>query len=183
MLLAWFGKFLIFWDDSSWFYEYDPALLHQLNRILFGSILLRFYLIFHLIVILQFVMRIVCVSLWSYRIRRKMAAMGVYSSPKMDFVEGRCVSLINSSTSLKPWPMIGRTNFPIRRKRLQVNCSLPNTMSPFQSEEDAAALSSSDSLDDDFSHVTKFKMSDFKIRNRVSIGLGGRVMEFPWLLY
>ncbi|XP_069151159.1 probable plastid-lipid-associated protein 14, chloroplastic isoform X3 [Solanum lycopersicum] len=103
-----------------------------------------------------------------------MAAIGVYSTPKMEYVEGRCISSIHSSTSLKLWPMIGRTGFPIRRKRLEVNCSLPNTMSPLESEEDAATLSSSDSLEDEFSHVTKFKMSDFKIRNRVSIGLGGR---------
>ncbi|KAH0688176.1 hypothetical protein KY284_018729 [Solanum tuberosum] len=103
-----------------------------------------------------------------------MAAIGVYSTPKMEYVEGRCVSFINSSTSLKLWPMIGRTNFPIQRKRLEVNCSLPNTMSPLESEENAATLSSSDSLEDEFSHVTKFEMSDFKIRNRVSIGLGGR---------
>lgn len=109
----------------------------------------------------------------------KMAAIGVYSTPKMEYVEGRCISSIHSSTSLKLWPMIGRTGFPIRRKRLEVNCSLPNTMSPLESEEDAATLSSSDSLEDEFSHVTKFKMSDFKIRNRVSIGLGGRVMESP----
>lgn len=112
-----------------------------------------------------------------------MAAIGVYSTPKMEYVEGRCISSIHSSTSLKLWPMIGRTGFPIRRKRLEVNCSLPNTMSPLESEEDAATLSSSDSLEDEFSHVTKFKMSDFKIRNRVSIGLGGRVMESPWLFY
>lgn len=107
----------------------------------------------------------------------RMAFTGVYSSPKMEYVERRCISSINLTTSLKLWPMIERRNFPIRRKRLQVNCSLPNsTVSPLESEEDAN-LSSSDSLEDEFSHVTKFKMSDFTIRNRVSIGLGGRVDE------
>lgn len=106
-----------------------------------------------------------------------MACMEVYSisSPKMEYVERRCFSFINSSTSLKLWPMIRRTNSPIRRERkLGVSCSLPNALSPLGSEEDASVAPSSHSLEDEFSHVTKFEMSDFKIRNRVSIDLGGR---------
>ncbi|XP_016564415.2 probable plastid-lipid-associated protein 14, chloroplastic isoform X2 [Capsicum annuum] len=103
-----------------------------------------------------------------------MAITGVDSVPNIEYVvDKRCISCINSSTSLKLWPMIGITNFPIRKNKLVVNCSLSNALSPLESKEDVN-LSGSDSAEDDFSHVTKFKMSDFKIRNRVSIGLGGK---------
>lgn len=39
-------------------------------------------------------------------------------------------------------------------------------------------MSTSESLEgEEFSHVMKFKLSDFKISDHVSIGLGGRVCK------
>ncbi|KAI3725616.1 hypothetical protein L1987_65407 [Smallanthus sonchifolius] len=69
-----------------------------------------------------------------------------------------------------------RTNFHSSwKQRSQVRCSLSKeALSPLEFEEDASE-STSDSLEgEEFSHVMKFKFSDFKISDRVSIGLGGR---------
>nr|GEV17912.1 probable plastid-lipid-associated protein 14, chloroplastic [Tanacetum cinerariifolium] len=62
-----------------------------------------------------------------------------------------------------------------RKQRSHIRCSLSReALSPMKFEEDAG-VSSSDSLErQEFSHVIKFKFSDFKISDRVSIGLGGR---------
>lgn len=67
-----------------------------------------------------------------------------------------------------------RTSFDLFcRQRSEIRCS--HALSPLEFQDDDTTVSSSDSLGgEEFSHVMKFKFSDFKISDRVSIGLGGR---------
>lgn len=106
-----------------------------------------------------------------------MALIGVFSSPKVESIELRCFSLKNSPLRRRASPLDRRKNFPIRLKKLgsTTTCSLSSEALPTVDSGGKENLTGSASLEDDLSHVTKFKMSDFKIRNRVSIGFGGRV--------
>lgn len=65
----------------------------------------------------------------------------------------------------------------LRELRSKTACfaSRGNVAPELESEENASACSSQG--DDDLSHVIKFNMSDFKVHDRVSIGLGNRVCE------
>lgn len=108
-----------------------------------------------------------------------MALIGVLSSPRMESIELRCFSLTNSPFRRNVLPLDRRKKFPIRLKKLGINttCSLSSEALPTVDSGGKDNLTGSASLEDDLSHVTKFKMSDFKIRNRVSIGFGGRAGE------
>ncbi|XP_031095515.1 probable plastid-lipid-associated protein 14, chloroplastic isoform X2 [Ipomoea triloba] len=108
-----------------------------------------------------------------------MALIGVLSSPRMESIELRCFSLTNSPFRRNVLPLDRRKKFPIRLKKLGINttCSLSSEALPTVDSGGKGNLTGSASLEDDLSHVTKFKMSDFKIRNRVSIGFGGRAGE------
>lgn len=107
--------------------------------------------------------------------------MGICSRSSFDFVDvpflrlSRCS---NFSTRRELLPAVLRDN-RLRKQRLRIGCfaSRGNVTPGVESEEDVSVSSSKD-CDDDFSHVIKFKMSDFKIHDRVSIGLGNKVCEF-----
>ncbi|KAI3751942.1 hypothetical protein L2E82_23036 [Cichorium intybus] len=63
-----------------------------------------------------------------------------------------------------------RTSFDLLcRQRSQIRCSKALSPLEFQDYDDQVPLEG-----EEFSHVMKFKFSDFKISDRVSIGLGGR---------
>nr|XP_043615535.1 probable plastid-lipid-associated protein 14, chloroplastic isoform X2 [Erigeron canadensis] len=68
-----------------------------------------------------------------------------------------------------------RTNFgSFSKQTSKIRCSLSRkALSSLEFEVDDS-VSSPDSCREEFSHVVKFKFSDFKISDRVSIGLGGR---------
>lgn len=115
-----------------------------------------------------------------------MALIGIFSTSSLECVSIPCSSirLINFSTKLKIMPRINRIGCNFYSKGSTISCSLSKeavSSSEFK-ESGAGATSRSidatvspDSVEDEFSHVTKFKMSDFNISDRVSIGLTGRV--------
>ncbi|KAK4431341.1 putative plastid-lipid-associated protein 14, chloroplastic [Sesamum alatum] len=108
-------------------------------------------------------------------------SVGVCSSSSFDFVE---VPLLKLSSCSKlsnrrgGSPVVSRDNC-LGKQRSSIKCfaSNQNPTLELESEEDASASCSGDDDDDDLSHVMKFKMSDFKIHDRVSIGLGDRSDE------
>lgn len=84
----------------------------------------------------------------------------------------------NSSTRLVRLtfgPLMGEIGYSslILRSRIRFSISSKNA-TPLESEE-SASDTFSDSLEEELGHVMKFKMSDFEICDRVSIGLSGRV--------
>ncbi|GKV25627.1 hypothetical protein SLEP1_g35030 [Rubroshorea leprosula] len=80
-------------------------------------------------------------------------------------IRPRCVQL-----SGKPRSSVGS-------RFLDVRCSLSReAVSPMESEENASA-STSICAEEESGHVTRFKMTDFKVLDCVSIGLGGRADE------
>ncbi|KAI5657687.1 hypothetical protein M9H77_26480 [Catharanthus roseus] len=117
-----------------------------------------------------------------------MALIGIFSTSSLECVSIPCSSirLINFSTKLKIMPRINRIGCNFYSKGSTISCSLSKeavSSSEFK-ESGAGATSRSidatvspDSVEDEFSHVTKFKMSDFNISDRVSIGLTGRGNE------
>ncbi|KAK4384857.1 putative plastid-lipid-associated protein 14, chloroplastic [Sesamum angolense] len=106
-------------------------------------------------------------------------SVGVCSSSSFDFAEvpflklSSCSNLSNRRGGL---PLVSRDNC-LGKQRSSVKCfaSNKNPTRELEPEENASVSCSED--DDDFSHVMKFKMSDFKIHDRVSIGLRDRSGE------
>lgn len=110
-----------------------------------------------------------------------MALFGMHSSALIETVELKRYCNNLPTILIKPscLPRM-RTNFDsFRKSRSQIRCSSSReALSPLEFEEDVN-VSTSDSLEgEDFSHALKFKLSDFKISDRVSIGLGGRVCKY-----
>lgn len=106
-------------------------------------------------------------------------SMGICSRSSFDFVDvpfWRQSCWSNSSKSRLLSPVVLRDN-GLREQRSKAVCfgSRGNVTPELESEENASVSSSQG--DDDLSHVIKFKMSDFKLHDRVSIGLGNRVCE------
>lgn len=109
-----------------------------------------------------------------------MALIGICSSPSLECVYTPC----SGSRTLRIMPPINRIDRNFDIKSLRISCSLSNeAVSSSEFKESAASTSyrSSNatvpdkSVEDEFSHVIKFKLSDFRISDRVSIGLTGRV--------
>ncbi|XP_059667223.1 probable plastid-lipid-associated protein 14, chloroplastic isoform X2 [Cornus florida] len=107
-----------------------------------------------------------------------MALCGVGLSPSLESAEVPFYRF-NSSTRLirsACLPLIGKTGISIQRRSSIIKCfSSRKTVSPLESDE--SAVTGSDFMEEELGHVIKFKMSDFKIGDRVSIGLGGRADE------
>lgn len=106
-----------------------------------------------------------------------MALSGVHSAALFETLEVSRYRYNLPTTLIRPscLPRM-RTSFDsFPKRRSNIRCSLSReTLSPLEFEEDAS-VSTSDTLEgEEFSHVMKFKFSDFKISDRVSIGLGGR---------
>ncbi|GLU12012.1 hypothetical protein SLE2022_287210 [Rubroshorea leprosula] len=71
----------------------------------------------------------------------------------------------------------GKPCYSVGRRLLDVQCSLSReAVSPMESEENAST-STSICAEEESGHVTRFKMTDFKVLDCVSIGLGGRADE------
>lgn len=108
-----------------------------------------------------------------------MALCGIGWCPSRESVEVPNLIFNLSTRPIRPTfvPLMGKYDYssPIRSPRIR--CSLSRTnATPLESEESASATFS-DSLEEELGHVMKFKMSDFNIRDRVSIGLSGRADE------
>ncbi|XP_047966832.1 probable plastid-lipid-associated protein 14, chloroplastic [Salvia hispanica] len=100
---------------------------------------------------------------------------GVCSRSSFDFADVPFLRSGNLSKRRVFLPVVLRDNKSLHKQRLKIGCfaSRGNVTPELESEENASVSSSKDD-DGDFSHVIKFKMSDFKIHDRVSIGLGNR---------
>lgn len=69
------------------------------------------------------------------------------------------------------------SDYPNRHRSSTIRCSFSrNNMSSLESEE-SVDVALADTMDDDFEHVMKFKMSDLEIHDLVSLGLSGRTDE------
>lgn len=106
--------------------------------------------------------------------------MGICTRSSFDFVDvpfSRLSRCSNFSTSRVILPAVLRENRLRKQRLLRIGCfaSSRGNVTPELESEENASVSSSKDYDDDFSHVIKFKMSDFKIHDRVSIGLGNKV--------
>ncbi|KAG2709612.1 hypothetical protein I3760_05G247500 [Carya illinoinensis] len=108
-----------------------------------------------------------------------MALCGIGWVPRVESVEivyfsgNLSKGLIRSS----PIRLIGKSSSSNQRHFLGVRCSpARKSVSSMESEENAPSAQL-DSVEEELEHVTRFKISDFKIIDRVSIGLGGRADE------
>lgn len=107
-----------------------------------------------------------------------MAVCGIGLSPGLEGVELRFLR-VNSSTRLirtNYFHLIGKASNSIWRNCGRIRCSSRNSASPVESRKNTVELGPV-ATEEDLDHVMKFKMSDFEISDRVSIGLGGRADE------
>lgn len=106
-----------------------------------------------------------------------MALCGLGWSPSAESTEIMYVSRNLLTRPIRPCPMrlTGKTSHSNKRQYKVVQCSSARkAVSPTESEENALSALS-DSMEEELEHVTRFKISDFKILDHVSLGLGGRV--------
>jgi hypothetical protein len=108
-----------------------------------------------------------------------MALCGIGWSPRVESIEVVYFSGNLSTRLIRPSPMrlTGNVSYLNQRQYWSVRCSSARkAVSSMESEENArSALSGS--MEEELEHVTRFKISDFKILDCVSIGLGGRVWK------
>ena len=78
----------------------------------------------------------------------------------------------SSGTSLSQ-----RKYSPLQQKCWRVRCSSSRKSTLSTESEDNVQGVSSVSVEEELEHVIKFKISDFKISDSVSVGLGGRVCK------
>lgn len=120
-------------------------------------------------------------SRWEFVVEQIVMALsiGVCSRSSFDFVEvpfSKLSSWSNLSKGRVVYPVVSRGDRIVkRRSKYKCFASRGNVTRELDSEENASAGSLEE--EEDLSHVIKFKMSDFKIHDRVGIGLGNRVRE------
>lgn len=133
-----------------------------------------------------------------------VALIGVCLTPPPEcVVELPCFrfNFINSSTKpnflrrINAPANYNRLNTCLKRRRSSIACSVSTQTAGFEDSSSgirsvggASSFTGGggggktavcyESVEDDFSHVTKFNMSDFSITDRVSIGLTSRVLCF-----
>ncbi|KAH1075355.1 hypothetical protein J1N35_027683 [Gossypium stocksii] len=112
-----------------------------------------------------------------------MALYGFSMNPCLESVEVRHSNANLSATLIKPrWSWFNwksTCSFRKLTKQLkEVRCSsLRKTVSPMESGRNDLIVDTPVSGEDETGHVTRFKMSDFMILDRVSVGLAGRADE------
>ncbi|KAF7148252.1 hypothetical protein RHSIM_Rhsim03G0207800 [Rhododendron simsii] len=108
-----------------------------------------------------------------------MALCGIARCPNWERAAIPIRSFNSSTRLVRPTfgPLMGEIGYSSRilRSRIRFSISSKNA-TPLESEE-SASDTFSDSLEEELGHVMKFKMSDFEICDRVSIGLSGRADE------
>ncbi|GMY07498.1 probable plastid-lipid-associated protein 14, chloroplastic [Fagus crenata] len=108
-----------------------------------------------------------------------MALRGIGLSPSVENVE---VVYFRSNLSTRlirhsPMRFTGKPFNSNQRQYSGVQCSLARKAgSSIESKEDAR-IALSGSVEEELEHVTRFKISDFKILDCISVGLGGRADE------
>lgn len=109
-----------------------------------------------------------------------MALPRIGTSPRsLERPEFGCYGNQNSLTRLnRPSPVlfIGNHSNSARRECVGVRCALSRKeVTSVRSEGDGQSDALSVSIEEESVHVARFKISDFKIVNHVSVGLGARV--------
>jgi hypothetical protein len=113
-----------------------------------------------------------------------MALRGIGLSPSVENVE---VVYFRSNLSTRlirhsPMRFTGKPFNSNQRQYSGVQCSLARKAgSSIESKEDAR-IALSGSVEEELEHVTRFKISDFKILDCISVGLGGRVWKFKFII-
>lgn len=106
-----------------------------------------------------------------------MALCGFSINPSLESVEVWHFNGNLSKTLIRPSCLRLNRKSPCsaRRQFQEVRCSsLRKAVSPMESEENAPTATPI-SGEDEPGHVARFKMSDFKVLDHVSVGLAGRV--------
>ncbi|XP_071709976.1 probable plastid-lipid-associated protein 14, chloroplastic [Rutidosis leptorrhynchoides] len=106
-----------------------------------------------------------------------MALSGMHSATLFKPVEVAHYRYNLPTTLIRPscLPRMRRPRDSFSMQRSRIRCSLSRKAPSSLEFEEEASVSTSDTLEgEELSHVIKFKFSDFKISDRVSIGLGGR---------
>lgn len=115
-----------------------------------------------------------------------MAALrGVAFATSPERVEVKFFSENISTRLIKPsFVCVKRKSaFSYRRQVWKTKCSLSRkAVPPLESAENARSALT-DYLEEESGHVIRFSMSDFKLLNHVSIGLGGRVWRTQMQLF
>lgn len=111
-----------------------------------------------------------------------MALFGIVSSPSLESIEvaygsGKLLTKLNRHC---PKRFIGKYSLSTQRFSQGLQCSFSSEISSVESEENSRC-SLSASLEEESVHVVRFKKSDFKILDCVSVGLGGRVRKYYYL--
>ncbi|KAL7003600.1 putative plastid-lipid-associated protein 14, chloroplastic [Sarracenia purpurea var. burkii] len=107
-----------------------------------------------------------------------MAVFGIGWCPSPEIVEVPILGFNSSSRLIRATllPLMGKNDYSNQRRSSRIRCSLSRKNTTSLDSEEIASAPSSNSLEE-LGNVMKFKMSDFKIRDRVSTGLGGRADE------
>lgn len=104
------------------------------------------------------------------------ALVGTGLSPSSEQVEVWCFSENLSARLVRTGGICFKPRFAnsYKGKFQKVRCLSSKALTPLESEDSAQSFLM-DSVEEEAGHVIKFKMSDFNVLDRVSIGLGGRV--------
>uniref|UniRef100_A0A5B7BKQ6 Protein kinase domain-containing protein n=1 Tax=Davidia involucrata TaxID=16924 RepID=A0A5B7BKQ6_DAVIN len=108
-----------------------------------------------------------------------MALCRIGLSPNLESAEAPYFGFNSLTRLIRPTcvHLSGKNDNSIWRRSSRVKCfSSRKTASPLESKE-SANVTDPDSVVEELGHAMKFKMSDFKICDRVSIGLSGRADE------
>ncbi|CAK9151618.1 unnamed protein product [Ilex paraguariensis] len=118
-----------------------------------------------------------------------MALVGVScSSPNLESIAVPHLNFSNNLSKNRPitpicLPLFGKTDNLMRRSRgsstLRRFSSSREAVFPLESSDESSITTATGSelVEDELDHVIKFRMSDFTIGDRVSVGLGGRADE------
>ncbi|PSS04447.1 Plastid-lipid-associated protein [Actinidia chinensis var. chinensis] len=108
-----------------------------------------------------------------------MALCGIGWCPSWEGVEVPILSSNSSTRLIRPnsFPLVGECDSSRRKLCSRIRCSLSIKNATSLGSGEVADDTTSASLEEELGHVIKFKMSDFKICDRVSIGLSGRTDE------
>ncbi|XP_057462644.1 probable plastid-lipid-associated protein 14, chloroplastic isoform X1 [Actinidia eriantha] len=108
-----------------------------------------------------------------------MSLCGIGWCPSWEGVEVPILSSNSSTRLIRPnsFPLMGECDSSRQKLCSRIRCSLSIKNATSLGSEEVADDTTSASLEEELGHVMKFKMSDFKICDRVSIGLSGRTDE------
>uniref|UniRef100_A0A2P2L638 Uncharacterized protein MANES_06G159700 n=1 Tax=Rhizophora mucronata TaxID=61149 RepID=A0A2P2L638_RHIMU len=107
-----------------------------------------------------------------------MALYGIGLTPSSELAEGwYSREIFPARLSGRGFMCVKRSKFAYKGKSWTVRCFTSNKATSQLESEDNAQSALADLVEKESRHVTRFKESDFKMTNHVSVGLGGRADE------